>query len=711
MKINRHVSFSLIAVAFSVGGEAWASDQAGQIAATSNATDPAALQEIVVTAQFRREDIQDVPLSVTAFDTAALEAMGANDFADYARAVPGLSFADRGPNRGDIIIRGISPVTGESAVGLYLDGVPQSNSFNNPDYQLFDVERVEVLRGPQGTLYGEASLGGTIKILTNKPDPSAFESKVELTGSDTDHGGFNSGVNALVNIPLSGQAALRVSGFDHDDSGWIDNAFNGAKDINDWHSVGGRAALLFRPFEGLDLQAIVNYQRDAVGALNVQTSAPPSAFGLPAGTAPFAPYQVYSPLQDDEAQRNTQYTLLGDYRFASGSIESVFGYNDEQDVRAIDSVTAGLPPGLPTFFDSHSITKLAELRYLSDLGGNFDYVVGLFGRDRSRDSILTLVDGGPLFFGVPGNYVNSADFQTKTAAAYGEAYYRAGPWTGTLGVRLSSEEVATPSLTTIGTLVASNVSPDSRYRSATPKFGLSYAQSKDLLLFANIAQGFRSGGNNPFPATDPNYVAAYKPDSAWSYEFGVKSEAFDRRLTMNATAYYINWKNLQILGVPANPSLGFTTNAGAAHSTGFEAELKARPISSLELSLGTSYTEAELDEAAQGAPAGTSLQLVPKWNFNAAAEYRHPITTRVTGFIRADWSERTPTNSSLPPDPLTAIPTYDMVNLRLGVDLERISFAVFANNLTNNLGITDSAASGQYMSRPRTVGLNIKAKL
>jgi outer membrane receptor protein involved in Fe transport len=163
--------------------------------------DPALqLEEITVTAQFRSESVQDVPLSVTALDTAALEARGADQFADYARSVPGMSFANRGANRTQIIIRGVSPITGEAAVGLYLDGIGQSNAFNNPDYRLFDVGRIEILRGPQGTLYGEGSLGGTIKILTNPPDPSGFASKLEVTGSDTSNGGFNSAVNGMVNI-------------------------------------------------------------------------------------------------------------------------------------------------------------------------------------------------------------------------------------------------------------------------------------------------------------------------------------------------------------------------------------------------------------------------------------------------------------------------------------------------------------------------------
>jgi outer membrane receptor protein involved in Fe transport len=672
--------------------------------------DRTALEEIVVTAQFRREPIQDVPLSITALDTATIEARGIDEFADYARSVPGLSFASRGANRSEIVIRGISPVTGESAVGLYLDGVGQSNSFNNPDYRLFDVERIEVLRGPQGTLYGEGSLGGTIKIITNRPDVEAFATNLEATGSDTSGGGFNSAVNGLVNLPLAGgRAGVRVTGLYREESGWIDNRADGSDDVNDVETYGGRVAFRLTPGEDLDLQAIVNYQRDEVGNLDVRTALPPEAFGLPPGTPPFGEHEVYAPLDNHEDQRNVQYTLLGERRFARGSLEGVIGYNDEKDQRAIDSITAGLPPGLPLLFDSHSKTAVAELRYLSALGGAWDFVAGAFYRDRSRDNELVLVDGGALF-GLDGDFVNVARFETETAALFGETYYRVGRLTGTLGLRAFREEVRTPARSTIGELVLDESSPSETFDAVTGKVGLSFAATDDVLAYLNVAQGYRSGGNNPLPSADPNYVAAYDPDEAWSYELGLKSQWLDHRVTANAAVYYIDWQDLQILGVPTNPALGFTTNAGAAHSTGVELELSARATEHLSLDFSIAYTEAELDEPAQGAPAGTPLANVPDWSVNGALEYRRPAFAGFDGFARVDWSFKSSTHSSVPPAPESAVPSYDTGNLRFGLDGERYSAFVFVNNLTDDPGVTFAGTSGQYMSRPRTVGLTFRAR-
>lgn len=675
-----------------------------------SAKDSGALDEVIVTAQLRKERAQDVPLSITAYDTAALESMGADSFVDYARSVPSLSFANRGANRSEIIIRGISPITGEAAVGLYLDGVGQSNQFNNPDFRLFDVERVEILRGPQGTLYGEGSLGGTIKILTNKPNFDGFEAKVEGTGSNTDGGKFNSAFSGLVNLPAGDHAAFRVSGFYRNEDGWIDNVADGEKNVNDLQSYGGRIAARFKPTDALDLQAIVNYQKDDVGNLDVHTTIPPVLLGFPPGTPPFARDELFAAQDEWEKQDNTQVTLLGDYALSTGSLEAVFGYNKENDDRAIDPLTVGLPPDLPLplFFTSDSDTKVAEVRYLSNLGGSFDFVVGGFYRDRQRDNVLTLVDGA-ILFGLTGDFVNEARFSTKTSALYGEGYYRVGPLTWTLGLRAFSEKVAAPASTTIGDVTVPAPDDGETFNALTPKFGVSYKASDDRMYYFNVAEGFRSGGTNPTPSNDPNYVPAFDPDKAWSYELGFKSQFLDRRVTWNSSIYYIDWRDLQILGIPDNPALGFTTNAGSAHSKGVESELQLRASDRLSLYINASYTNAELDAEAQGAPAGTPLANVPDWAVNLGIDYHRPITANYNGFVRIDWSYKTATNSSVPVDPLTVVPAYDIGNIRFGIENQRYSATLFVDNFTNNTGITVAAQSGEYVTRLLTFGLTLRA--
>ncbi len=232
--------------ALRLGVSAMALALAAPMAAHADANDGTTIETVVVTAEMRAEPLQSVPLSITALTGEDLEAKGADDFQDYAQSVPGLSFADRGPNRAKIVIRGISTLTGEAAVGLYMDEIPVSNNFNNPDFRLFDVDRIEILRGPQGTLYGEGSLGGTIRIFTTEPDLDTFSTKEEVIGSSTAHGGDNLDLNAVVNIPIiTDELAVRLAGSFRDDSGWIDNVYNGKKNINNDHTGAFRGAVRY----------------------------------------------------------------------------------------------------------------------------------------------------------------------------------------------------------------------------------------------------------------------------------------------------------------------------------------------------------------------------------------------------------------------------------------------------------------------------------
>jgi iron complex outermembrane receptor protein len=674
--------------------------RAGTSQSSANApyTDDTTLQEVVVTAQYRAESVQTVPISITALTQQELLDRGAMQFEDYASAVPGLSFADRGPNRDQIVIRGISPITGVSAVGVYLDEIASSNPFDNPDIGLFDVNRIEILRGPQGTLYGEGSLGGTIRIFTNKPSFDSYEGKIELIGSSTENGGGNGDFNAVVNLPISDKLALRVSGYDHSDSGWVDNVFNGENNINWHHSQGARAALRFAPTDDLDIQLIVNTQYDRVGLLDVQD---PSV----------GRYLVNRLTDQGEDERNTQYTLIANYKVLGGTLEEVFGLYQEHDHRGVDSASTVGVPGFNLYYAQQNKIVSNETRYVSSYEGPFNFVAGFYYKDLERPVALDLVDGGALF-GLPGDYLNVAAFDDRTYAGYGEAYYNiTAQLKATVGVRWAHDQVGGPSSTSVGTVSIDNTDLSGSYQATTPKFGLSYQVAPTLLVFTDAAEGYRAGGINPLPPVPPNaaYQQTFKPDKDWSYELGVKSEQFDRKLIANATIYYIKWQDLQILGLPDNPALGFTTNAGDAHSEGFEFELAAKPVRGLELDLNTGFTDAALDQPAQGAPAGTRLPNVPRWSAGSAAQYEWPLVQSWSGFTHVDWAYKSPTNEDVPPDAIGAIPAYRLANARLGAHNDRYGVYLFCTNLTNSLGISSAGSSGQYIIRPRTYGIDLRA--
>jgi iron complex outermembrane recepter protein len=683
---------------FAINAATQAAAENAQGTADTPAPDASALQEVVVTAQYRAESIQVVPISITAFTEEALEDRGSTQFQDYAVAVPGLSFADRGPNRDQIVIRGISPITGVSAVGVYLDQIASSNPFDNPDIGLFDIDRIEILRGPQGTLYGEGSLGGTIRIFTNKPSFDGYQGKIELIGSSTENGGGNGDFNAAVNLPLSDKIALRISGYDHSDSGWINNVFDGENNINWHHSQGARAALRIAPTEDLDIQLIVNTQYDRVGLLNEQDPT-------------VGRYLVNRLTDQGEDERNTQYTLIADYKVLSGSFEEVFGLYQEHDFRGVDSASTIGVPGLDLYYHQQNKVVSNETRYVSSFGGPFNFVAGVYFKDLERPVSLDLVDGGELF-GLPGDYLNVAAFDDRTYAAYGEAYYNiTSQFKATVGLRWAHDQVGGPSSTSIGSVVLDNTDLSGSYQATTPKFGLSYQATPTLLVFADAAEGYRAGGINPIPPIPPSgaYQQTFKPDKDWSYELGVKSEQFDRRLIANASVYYIKWNDLQILGLPDNPALGFTTNAGDAHSEGFEVELAAKPLRGLEIDLNTGYTHAVLDQPAQGAPAGTLLPNVPRWGVSAAAQYEWHLVQSWSAFSHLDWAYKTSTNEDVPADAIGYIPSYSIANARLGAHNDRYGVYLFCTNLTNSLGITGAGESGQYTMRPRTYGIDLRA--
>ncbi len=251
---------------------------------------------------------------------------------------------------------------------------------------------------------------------------------------------------------------------------------------------------------------------------------------------------------------------------------------------------------------------------------------------------MDLVDGGALF-GLPGDYLNVAAFDDRTYAGYGEAYYNiTAQLKATVGVRWAHDQVGGPSSTSVGTILdRQHRSSPAAIRRRPPQIRLIVPSGTDAAGIHGRLESYRAGGINPLPPVPPNaaYQQTFKPDKDWSYELGVKSEQFDRKLIANATIYYIKWQDLQILGLPSNPSLGFTTNAGDAHSEGFEFELAAKPVRGLELDLNTGFTDAALDQPAQGAPAGTRLP-------NAALRIGCPVRVAAqqswSGFTHVDWA-------------------------------------------------------------------------
>lgn len=653
---------------------------------------------ITVTAQKREEELQDVPISISAVTAEKLEDLGADSFTDYARTIPGLTFVDRGPNQNRVVIRGVSPLAGQSTIALYIDGLSVSSSFNQPDLKLFDAERVEVLRGPQGTLYGEGAMGGTINIINNKPDPSGFDSKVELTASDTSEGGGNSELSAMVNVPVvEDKFAIRLVAYNRDYDGWIDNPILGVERLNDIKMTGARLTGRWIASEKALWTFSANIEDLEQGGAN----------------------QVNFLLGDLEASEDIvgfnddkieTYSLEFNYDFGGTEFTAIAGVL-QRDTRLEFDV--GFGPDFPAGFASDQQVTTGEFRLASTRPGPWTWVVGAFYKKWDQDNRL-FSDGFPLFPGFQTRFDAVAQFDTEIRALFGEATYDFNErLSGTIGLRSFEQEqrdIAVTSLTDLGIVIDQSDLAET-FSDVSPKLGLAYDVSDDSKLFFTIAKGYRAGGVNPLNVTNPEAPRGYDADYVLSYEFGFKTSTPDGRAVVNGAIYHMDWEDLQILGVPENSLLGFTTNAGEAKSDGVELEVDLQPIQGLTVNLGGTYIEAVLEESAQGGVPGDRLPFVPRYTYSAAVQYEFPLTSSLNGVVRGDYSRRGRIFREVTNDPLTELASYHLENLRFGVEADRWAAYLFVENLGDVRADLDrNDVVFFHRNRPRTVGLTLRLR-
>lgn len=546
---------------------------AGDVLAQQQTPSVEQLQEVIVTAEKRTETVQSTPISITAITGADIGARGVTDFDTLAQSVPGLAMKSSGPGQTEFEMRGLASVGGNSAVvGFYLDDVPLSapgGQFNGRvviDPNLYDLNRVEVLRGPQGTLYGSSSMGGTVKVITNAPDPKAFDASGQAILSDTaSGGGFNDGVNGMLNIPLGSTAALRIVASQAFNSGWIDRIVieapnfpyetnnlmtrgnvlaapvaNDYKGANTEDLTGLRATLLWSPTDRLDITPMFFYQYITQGGLNQIDT-------VPGTSAHYQPFDFPEGF-DDEIYLGS---LSWKYKFDTFELSSTTAhFNREEKIKEdpneeVQWVLSGGPPGLTTgtvplpFYPSQCVASVAvgticgmgpmnpdtefdtssqtteELRLTSTWDSPFQWLVGYYYADFASSTNLDIVWPGLLTGGIPGGFGTSNAFNQLQPikilqnSFFGEASYKITPeLKATVGVRrysfvssLSNSQSGFLSATG-GNAVLTTGSTE-RDQGASPKASLSYEATKDLLLYATASRGFRPGGGNQELPTSP----------------------------------------------------------------------------------------------------------------------------------------------------------------------------------------------------------------
>jgi outer membrane receptor protein involved in Fe transport len=697
-----------------------------------------ALEEIVVTATKRgAENLQTIPIAITAISQAELLATGAKEFEDYARSVPSLSFVDAGPAFKTYVIRGINATgTGVATVGQYVDDVLITGDLRQPDLRLYDIQRIEVLRGPQGTLYGSGSLSGTIRTITNPPDPSGYHADIIANVSNTDHGGGNYNGAGTLNAPIGDRVALRATVYDDHESGYIDNVRLGTKDVNAEHTWGARAALLVNIDDATKLTANAFYQSTKTDGRNIVDKA----------DGDLGRYNTDQYVHDPFSSELKIYNLDLNHNFGWATLNFSTSYLDRADDNKFDSTLFDLSFG-PTFFtdvvglstanaltDQADTTKYFtnELRLASQLGGRVEFVAGIFQQHiQTTFDTLVATTNASGYLNVPLEPV-FGQFQahsTEQYALFGEVSYKfTSQLTGLIGARAfyADESDDLNSTHPFGGFSPPVATPTlySHAHKVTPKAYLSYQVTPDAMVYASISQGFRIGGGNlanvmPLPPED----RTYEPDSLWNYEVGAKTAWLDHRVIANTSLYYIDWSNIQVSDFTDDTNaLTFIANAGKARVYGAELEVEARLTRDFMIGGTLALIEAQLTEdqpstnAQFAGHAGDLFPNVPQVSGSVFAQYSHPISAAIEGFARIDYSYtgRQGTQFS-PTNPIyNVVPAYNLLGARVGVRSNHWESALFGRNLLNAYAVNILEEASNLTPRsvvplqPLTVGVEFR---
>jgi iron complex outermembrane receptor protein len=724
--------------------------------AQQSRSDSGQLEEIVVTAEKRESTIETTAISLTAVSGADIVNRGFADLASLMQTVPGVSMRTSGPGMTEFEMRGVASNGGNSpTVGFYFDETPltapaatnEGKIVISPD--LYDLNRVEVLRGPQGTLYGSGSMGGTIRIIPNAPNPEAFESSGEAKFADTDHGGFDHGENAMINLPfLNGIAALRIVGSYSYDAGWIDRVVIAPgdfplptttaggtlargnvlaapiateyHDVNDVEKTSVRISAIFKPIDGLTITPSYFYQKMRSGGL-------PYIDSVPGTDAHYQPFDIPENYRDE-----FHLTALSvKYRTDAFEISSASAYWSRHEPLiqdASESWTTGVD--LPSYGpgnggigaayadeDNQSHQTTEELRISSVGDTRFKWLAGYFYSDfESGWDIVFPSQTGEQVFGVSNSLFDYySPFKILQQSIFGEVTYNiTDPFAVTLGARRYHYD-APVGLVQYGALLGSlnpaATSTSENAQGVTPKVSLSYQFDKSLLVYATAAKGFRpGGGTGPVPTTGPpgvdceaqlqqeygakgfiNGPISFNSDSVWSYELGEKWRSADGRFSVNASGYFESWTGVQQVNSLSTCGYVYTANVGDAHVKGGEVEARAIVVRDLEVSGSVTFSQATLSSATlldSGFNPGTAIQQVPRWSGSAQAAYHHDLTDDLAVIARAETNyvgSRTDETYGT-----NTLPSYELTNVRGGFEGRRWSAVLFVNNLTDKRALLNN---------------------
>jgi outer membrane receptor protein involved in Fe transport len=798
LRLARTLCASFVATAC-LGAPEWANAAEATAATTTEATatstaaatgtgDDSGLSEITVTAERYTSTIQNTAISISALSGDQLIAQGVTTVQEIAKEVPGLSMRFASPGLTEYEARGLASNGGAApTVGFYLDEIPLSPPAVSQsgkvviDPDLYDVQRVEVLRGPQGTLYGSGSMGGTIRVLTNDPKLDTYEGSVQATGSDTQGGSGNGSANLMMNMPIGETLAARVVLSYLYRSGWIDNitvhpfpiaigvptytqplntlpVTNNYNDANNDTQYGGRVSLLYKPSDDFSILGQAMTQSLHTGGYDLLDGSPTSA--QPPTVlydAHYEPFPLREGIRDDISIFGL--TIKANVGIADlTSATSYFGRTGEQVQDASTSIyysNVGGTPFVPVAYaerdPSHQISQ--EIRLSSHDIGGFHWVAGAFYSN--LNSVWNEIGANPLAAtpAVPdGSFFTSWNvYGVRQTAFFADSSYKfTEQWKLSAGVRYYQYKSHQDEFS--WGLDGPNSTPPphseittAKNSGANPRVDLSYMPSGDLTLYATVAKGFRPGGANQIlpPPTSPPYcqngALEFGPDSVWNYELGEKARVFDGWLTVNSDVYYIRWLGVQqVITLPCGYQ--YYNNAGNGRSFGPELEIDAKLATDWTATFSGAWTDAELthpnasytsflenvafepDGVTHPCTAGTKCEVpimnVVKDTADVGLNYATTVGDyRITG--RADYAF---VGSSYDVAYYFGykLPSYSLVNARVGLGRGNWDATLFVDNLTNKAAlISANNTSFQFnipqvvrysTNQPRTAGIQLNYK-
>ncbi|WP_313326631.1 TonB-dependent receptor [Sphingobium yanoikuyae] len=681
---------------------------------------------IIVTAQKRAERVQDVPISISVVGGEQMQQSGGSQLLDYAAYVPGLQVDNGGsPGRSTLSLRGVAPIGPSATVGVYLDDAPIGSSgiYNRGqsfslDLLPYDVERLEVLRGPQGTLYGASSIGGLLKYVTVQPDLQKLSLRGGAELFDVAHAsdlGWAAGAMASVPI-ITDQLAISGSYSRRETPGYIDNILTGKTDVNKAVQEGGRVALLWKPGPVLTIKLSGLWQSvdsDNFGivyeGMNNSTLAPGAKF-----------LSTNSQL-DEPFNSNFQYysgSIAYDFGFAE--LSSTTSYSELKILETSDaSRIYGVLWGGYAIYPArlHQKKWTEELRLTSASSDRLEWMLGFFytDEDNSHDQLVNALDlnGSPIA-GIDPFAVVALPNTYKEYAFFGNATWKISDlFHLTGGLRWARNDQTFTQLTQIP-LAGLDSGGDGKSHeeiltySISPQLNL----SRDTMLYVRVASGYRPGGPN---IALPGFPSTVDSETVTSYEAGIKARFLDGAVTFDAAAFLLDWKDLQISAAFAAGINGLV-NAGKARSKGVEASLLFEPVRGLNVGANFAYTDARCTQTTDNCTDGDQLPNVPKLSAAMTADYRFPVggtaEARIGGALRIVGDRVSAVESS----PLSVpVDGYATLDLNAGITFDRKwTLRAYARNLGDEEGrITTSVATTNpgYLStvplQPRTLGVAI----